>query len=164
MRPSLLRHFLLPSLGLFLAIVGAIHPLEFFLLLSCFHTRRRRRLRKRRWVGGLRGLSLVPLRLPTPRRETNRRARAGGRTEVPLFRFWPFVLFRTSPLLLCLSTKNFLPSTFASWTFPRSRRCENTMNFPIHSRSQGPRSSPVSILHPCLGYSFYLLTSVVVST
>ena len=98
-------------------------------------------------------------------RETNRRARADVR-KFPSSGFGPLSFFRTSPLLHCLSTKNFLPSTFASWALPRSRHREITMNPPIHSRSQSSseiHSRVNTPLHPCLGYSFYLLTSVVVS-
>ena len=149
MRPSLLRHFLLPSLGLFLAIVGAIHPLEFFFLLSCFHTRRRL-LRKRR-CGGWPAWPLPrpPSVAGAAERQTDGRGRTSGSSPLPVLALCPF-------LELLLSSSVSQPKIFS---LPLS--LHGLYPDPDAAKSQGilrstpdlnqvRRSTPESILHSTL--------------
>ena len=149
MRPSFLRHFLLPSLGLFLAIVGAIHPLEFFFLLSCFHTRRRL-LRKRR-CGGWPAWPLPrpPSVAGAAERQTDGRGRTSGSSPLPVLALCPF-------LELLLSSSVSQPKIFS---LPLS--LHGLYPDPDAAKSQGilrstpdlnqvRRSTPESILHSTL--------------
>ena len=118
-----------------------LHPLEFFFLLSCFHTRRRQR--KRLWLG-----PLSPLPDDEPASSVSEERQTDGSSALPVLSFWPSWPF-SLPLSLSQQISRSTGATLSLRVRQDTKNTRSSRLDPEHNR-QSPDSPESRVWTPDL--------------